>query len=115
MPKNTKDEKEMRSDAIKNARIKKRSAKLIRKYGIDNIKAPNEAVKEEIMNRDAGSFLESIKIKRELSAYLKAVSIYNDVVKPFKDAENLITQAENYTHYDELEKRYFCLVKKESD
>ena len=112
MPKNTKDEKEMRSDAIKNARIKKRSAKLIRKYGIDNIKAPNEAVKEEIMNRDAGSFLESIKIKRELSAYLKAVSIYNDIVKPFKDAENLITQAENYTHYDELEKRYFCLVKK---
>lgn len=115
MPKNNKDEKEMRSDAIKNARIKKRSAKLIRKYGIDNIKAPNEAVKEEIMNRDAGSFLESIKIKRELSAYLKAVSIYNDIVKPFKDAENLITQAENYTHYDELEKRYFCLVKKESD
>ena len=115
MPKNTKDEKEMRSDAIKNARIKKRSAKLIRKYGIDNIKAPDEAVKEEIMNRDAGSFLESIKIKRELSAYLKAVSIYNDVVKPFKDAENLITQAENYTHYDELKERYFCLVKKESD
>ena len=107
MSKNTKDEKEMRSDAIKNARIKKRSAKLIRKYGLDNIKAPDETVKEKIINREAGSFFESIKIKRELNAYLKAVSVYNDVVKPFTDAKNLIEQAENYTHYNELEERYF--------
>lgn len=107
MSKNTKDEKEIRSDAIKNARIKKRSARLIRKYGHDNIKAPDETVKEEIINREAGSFFESIKIKRELNAYLKAVSVYNDVVKPFTDAKNLIEQAENYTHYDELEERYF--------
>ncbi len=110
MPKSNHVEKEIRSDAIKNARIKKRSAKLMNKYGKENITAPNEAVKEEIMNREANSFLDSIKIKRDLSAYLKAVSIYNDVVKPYTRARDLITQAENYTHYDELEKRYSQLV-----
>ncbi len=110
MPKGNADEKEIRSDAIKNARIKKRSAKLMNKYGKENIKAPNEAVKEELMNREASNFLDSIKIKRELSAYLKAVSVYNDVVKPYISARDLIAQAENYTHYDALEERYSQLV-----
>ena len=86
-----------------------RSASLIRKYGADNIYAPDEAVKEEIMNREAINFFDSLKIKKELNAYLKAVSVYSAVVKPYTDAKNLIEQAENYTHYDELEKRYFQL------
>lgn len=110
LPKSNEVEKEIRSDAIKNAGIKKRSAKLMNKYGRENIKAPDETVKEEIMNREAKNFLDSIRIKRELSAYLKAVSVYNDVVKPYTSARDLITQAENYTHYDELEERYFRLV-----
>ncbi len=99
-------EKEIRSDAIKNMRSKKESAALIRKYGLDNIKAPDEAVRDEITNREAHSFVESIKIKRELSAWLKAESIYKRVIKPYTDAKNLIEQAENYTHYEELEAMY---------
>ncbi len=111
LPKKTKEEKEIRSDAIKNARVKKRSSALIRKYGIENIKAPDDAVKEEIVNRDAKNFFESMKIKRELNAYAKAVSIYTSVIKPYTDAKNLIEQAENYTHYEELEQRYLQMVK----
>ena len=110
LPRSSSTEKEIRSDAIKNARIKKRSAKLMNKYGKENIVPPNDAVKEEIINRQAGNFIESIKIKRELSAYLKAVSVYNDVVKPYTSARDIITQAENYTHYDKLEERYLQLV-----
>jgi len=110
LPKESKEEREIRSDAIKNARVKKRSSALIRKYGIENIKAPDEAVKEEIVNRDAKSFFESMKIKRELNAYAKAVSIYTSVIKPYTDAKNLIEQAENYTHYEELEQRYLQMV-----
>lgn len=110
LPKKSKEEREIRSDAIKNARVKKRSSALIRKYGIENIKAPDEAVKEEIVNRDAKSFFESMKIKRELNAYAKAVSIYTSVIKPYTDAKNLIEQAENYTHYEELEQRYLQMV-----
>lgn len=106
LPKKTAAEKEIRSDAIKNARIKKESAALINKYGIENIEKPDESVKEEIINREAGSFIESIKNKRELNAYLKKASVYSRVIKPYTDAKNLIEQAENYTHYEELEALY---------
>ena len=106
LPRKTASEKEIRSDAIKNMRTKKEAAALIRKYGIDNINAPDEALKEEITNREAHSFIESIKIKRELNAWLKAESVYKRVTKPYTDAQSLITQANNYTHYDELEKMY---------
>ncbi len=109
LPKSTASEKEIRSDAIKNARIKKESASLIRKYGIDNIEAPDEAVREELVNREAGSFIESIKIKREMNAYLKKASDYARIIKPYTDAKNLIEQAENYTHYEELEARYAAI------
>ncbi len=106
LPKKTETEKEIRSDAIKNARIKKESASLLKRYGADNIKAPDESVKEEIINREAQGFIESIKIKRELNAYLKTVSVYERIIKPYTDAKNLIEQAENYTHYEELERMY---------
>lgn len=106
LPKSTAAEKEIRSDAIKNARIKKESASLIRKYGIENIVRPDESVKEELQNRETNGFAENMKVRRELRAYLKAVSIYERAIKPYTNAKNLIEQAENYTHYDELEERY---------
>ena len=109
LPKSTEAEKEIRSDAIKNARTKKEAASLIKKYGIDNIVAPDESVKEELQNRETNSFAESIKVRKELRAYPKAVSIYERAVKPYTDAKNLIEQAENYTHYEEIEARYAAI------
>ncbi len=109
LPKGTQTEKEIRSDAIKNARIKKESASLIRKYGADGLKTPDEAVRDEIVNRDSRNFLDSLKIKRELNAWLKAESVYNRAVKPFTDAEILLNQAESYAHYEELEERYLLI------
>ncbi len=109
LPKSTKAEKEIRSDAIRNARMKKESASLIRKYGADSIRKPDVAVKEEIMNRASENFLDSLKIKRELKAWLKAESVYDRAVKPFTDADSLIRQAESYAHYEELEERYLLM------
>ena len=109
LPKNTAEEKEIRSDAIKNARTKKEAASLIRRYGIENLKAPDNAVKEEIINRDTSSFIESIKTKQELRAYLKSESVYLRATKPYSNAQNIIEQAKNYTHYEELEARYRAL------
>jgi hypothetical protein len=109
LPKNTAEEKEIRSDAIKNARIKKESAALIRKYGAKNITAPDNAVKEEIINRETKGFFDSIKLKQELRSYLKKESIYTRVTKPYNDAKSLITQAEAYAHYVELEQIYTSL------
>ncbi len=107
LPRKTKEEREIRSDAIKNARIKKEAAALIRKYGAENIHAPSETVKEEIINRETHSFFESLQQKRDLRAYLKSASVYSRVTKPYTDAVSLIEQARNYTHYSELEKMYF--------
>ena len=111
LPKSSDTEKEIRSDAIKNARTKKESANLIKKYGADSIKPPNETVKEELMNRETKGFAENIQVKKELKAYLKAVSIYERAVKPYTNAKNLIEQAEYYTYYEELEEKYLQLVK----
>lgn len=105
LPKATKAQKEIRSDAIRNARIKKEAVALIKKYGND-VTAPDEAVQEEIINRETHTFIESLKVKQELRAYLKSVSVYNRITKPYTDAVNLIEQANNYTHYEELEKMY---------
>ena len=106
LPHSTEEEKEIRSDAIKNARIKKEAASLIRKYGAENITAPDEAVKEEILSRETSGFFDSLKQRREIKAYLKAVSVYERAVKPYTNAKNLIEQAENYAHYDEIEEKY---------
>ncbi len=106
LPKGTEAEKEIRSDAIKNARMKRESASLIRKYGIDNLRAPDEAVKQEIIDRESTGFFDSIKIKRELNAWLNEASVYERAIKPYTNAENLIMQAESYTHYEELMERY---------
>lgn len=109
LPKGSVTEKEIRSDAFKNIRIKKRSAALIRRYGIENIHEPVEAVRDEIINREAASFSDSLRIRKELRAWLKAASVYAEVVKPYNSAKELIAQAEYYTHYEELEARYFEL------
>ena len=110
LPKGSKEEKEIRSDAIKLARIKKEAASLMRRYGKENIVLPDERVKEEIQNRETSSFGETMKQRRELKAFAKAQSIYNRVTKPYREAEYLLEQAENYSHYDELYERYALLM-----
>ena len=106
LPKGTKAEKEIRSDAIKNIRVKKEASSLIRKYGIDNLHAPDEALKQEIMDKEPANFIDSLKIKRELRVWLKEASVYERAIKPYTHAESLIKQAESYAHYEELQERY---------
>ncbi len=110
LPTSTKEEKAIRSDAINLARIKKESASLMRRYGKDNIKAPDEKVKAEIQERETSSFAETMKQRRELSAFAKAQSIYNRATKPYREAAALLEEAENYSHYEELVERYAALI-----
>ena len=109
LPRKTISEKEIRADAIKLAKVKKESASLIRKYGIENITKPDEAVKQELIDRETSSFAESMKTKQMLRQHLKKESIYSRVIKPYSDAESLLAQAEYYEHYEELESRYHAL------
>lgn len=113
LPKSTKEEKEIRQDAIKLVRSKNVASKLIKKYGEQNIVLPDESVAEEIENRVTSSLKEIIKVRRDMKAYTKAVSVYNRAVAPYCDAQVLITQAQNYTHLDEIENLYASTLQKE--
>lgn len=105
LPKSNSEEKEIRSDAIKLAKLKRQSCKLIAKYNITPQFLPAESVKEEIQSRETSSFAEAMKVRKELREYAKAVSIYERAVKPYTEAELLLTQAKHYTHLEELEAR----------
>ncbi|MBE6748208.1 MAG: hypothetical protein E7557_03150 [Ruminococcaceae bacterium] len=106
LPKSTKLEKEIRSDEIKRARVKKEALSLIKRNGLENITEPDVSEKEAILSRETKSFIDSLKQQKELKAYLKKESIYLRATKPYREADNLIKQSENYTHYEELVERY---------
>lgn len=106
LPKSNAEEKEIRADALKLAREMKRSAKLLEKHGKENLTVPNDEVKKEIQSREINTEKERRQAKRELKAYTKGVSVYRRITKPYNDAKNLIIQAENYAHLDEIEKLY---------
>ena len=110
LPKKTEEEKEFRTDALNNLRAKKRAAALIKKYGKENIILPPESEKEEILARESSSFFDSLKIRKDLKAYMKKVSVYKEATKPYTEAKNLLLQAEYYTHFEEIEERYNELV-----
>ena len=110
LPKTNKVEKEIREDEIKRARVKKESLTLVRKYGKENILEPILQEKEEILNRETKNFTESMKQRKDLKGYLKRESIYMRATKPYREADNLIKQSENYTHYEELVGKYNNLV-----
>lgn len=109
LPKKTKTEKEIRTDVIKNLKVKKQAAKLIRKYGTDSINLPDISVKEAIQSRETRGFADSMRLRKDLQAYAKAVSVYERAVKPYTDAENLLEQAENYKYYNEIKEKYRSL------
>ena len=111
LPKSTKQEKEIRDDAIKLAKLKRSASRLITKYGRENIILPDESVKEEIQSRDASTFAEAMKVRKELRDYAKAVSIYERATKPYAEAKLLLTQATHYMQLDELEAKAASLMK----
>lgn len=112
LPKSTKAEKLIRADAFALIREKKRSAKLLRKHGKDNLTIPDDKIPEEIKNRQYNSEKERRQAKAELKAYTKGVSVYRRITKPYNDARNLVIQAENYTHLAEIETLYKSVIAK---
>ncbi|MDD6728580.1 MAG: MFS transporter [Eubacteriales bacterium] len=110
MPKKTKEEKEIRSDAIALVRSKRTAVKLINKYGIENISYPTDEEKEEIENRETKTMREQMKAKNDLKALTKKRSVYDRATAPYDHAKRLIAQAENYSHLDDVEAMYSKLV-----
>ena len=106
MSKATKEDRLIRADAIKTASEKKRSYKLLKKYGSENLIFPDSSIPEEIKSRTFSNEKERRAAKRELKAYTKGVSVYRRITKPYYDAKNLIIQEENYKKLDEIEALY---------
>lgn len=110
LPKETKQEREIRSDEIRLARMKKKSSRLIKKYGESLVK-PDDEVENEIKEREIGTVKENIQAKRDLKKYVKAKSLYYRAIAPYTNAKNLLVQAENYTHLSEIEKLHESICK----
>lgn len=113
LPKKTKEEKEIRSDAFALIRKKKESLKIIKKYSKENLTEPDDKVKEEIQNRETATLKESMQARKDMKAYSKALSLYSRAVAPYENARKLLEQYENYTHLDELEAKYTEIFQKE--
>ena len=114
LPHKTKEEKQIRSNAFNVVRTKKAAAKLIRKYGMENILPPDERVREEIQNRELPTLFATMRAKRDLKAFLKAESVYNRAIAPYDNARNILIQSENYTHLAEIEALYTQILEKQS-
>lgn len=65
-------------------------------------KAAVQEIKQEIKQIKADIKAHNKKINEEQNKHMS----YNRSAKPFLDAEKLLRQAENYTHFDELRERY---------
>lgn len=67
--------------------------------------------KDKAAAEEAMAVIKSLKAKaKEIDKAIKKAtddsSVYNRAAKPYLDAKKLITMAENYTHYDEIDAMY---------
>lgn len=104
MSKNSKEAKELRLDAIKDYRLQLSANKLINKYGIENISAPDEKIREELETRETSSLSEHFKVSAELRKFTKMASVYSRVTEPHTKAVNLLKQKEDFEKLAEIEK-----------
>ncbi len=132
MPKSTKAEKEIRNTYIDKARAVLDAEKAVRKHypnGIeefdfsvfDKLFKLDDEVNEQIKlayekynkNKNKGNkeAIELLKVKRKkISREIKKANdqsnIFSIAAKPYLDAKRLLTQKENYSHYDEIKEEY---------
>lgn len=83
--------------------LEKRQAELI-----DEIKREKENKQNTLSARKELSEIKrkTAAAKRSLKQARDEFSLYNRAAKPFLDAKKLLTQQENYLHYEEIKSRY---------
>lgn len=83
--------------------LEKRQAELI-----DEIKQEKENKQNTLSARKELSEIKrkTAAAKRSLKQARDEFSLYNHAAKPFLDAKKLLTQQENYFHYEEIKSRY---------
>ncbi|MGN0521499.1 MAG: MFS transporter [Eubacterium sp.] len=126
MPKETHEERVLRSDAITFARLLLGCKKNILKYYPNkNCHEPDEALLKEAENMPEETLSQRIAKKKAIKAYVNEKSKYVRSVKILLDAKRVLTEKENFAHLDEIREKYneskartdaaFALKKEEAD
>lgn len=107
MPKETHEDKVHRRDVIDVLYIWKRANKVARKaFPNGAIVKPDEDKMNEALAMPEETTSQKRAKKKLIKKYTKELTAYHRAAKPYLDAERLILQAENYTHYDEIYAKY---------
>ena len=106
LPHSTKEEKEIRADAMALARTKAAAQKVIRKYGAENIVKPDEKEYDKIQEQPSHTLAQALKVRRALKDYADAQAVYIAATLPYENARTLIEEAQNFARFDEIERIY---------
>ncbi|MBR3767743.1 MAG: MFS transporter [Clostridia bacterium] len=74
---------------------------------LDEAKKSKDAVRKAELNQEIASLKsEKQELQKSLKEEMNRHAYFNRAAKPFVDAEKLIKQAENYTHFDDIAEKY---------
>ncbi|MCD7723590.1 MAG: MFS transporter [Clostridiales bacterium] len=111
----SKAEKEMRADLFKQSRIANEAQKLRCKYYASGIKEPDSDAVAKAQAMPNGTPAQALKRKLAVRRALKEKSVYKRTIKPFTDAQKLLTQKQAYQSMGEIEKLYIAAKKREKE
>lgn len=109
LPTTTHAEKEIRSDALQNARAMKGCQKNIKKYfpeGKQTIFCPSDKDFDDAEELPESTFAERVAKKRKAKELVNAKSRYNRSLRVLLDAERLLKAEKNYQNLDEIREKY---------
>lgn len=107
MPHADKEEKIHRRDVMDVLYAWKRANKVaVKAYPNGVIVKPDEDKMNEALKMPEETTAQSRAKKKLIKKYTKELTNYHRAAKPYLDAERLILQKENYTHYDEIFAKY---------
>lgn len=107
MPKNTHEEREIRSDAINFARLMLDCQKSIRRYYKDgDIKEPDQAVLDRAEQMPEETPAQRTAKKKAIKKFVNEKSRYVRSAKIILDAKRTVKEKENFSHLDEIREKY---------
>ena len=109
MPKQTKEQRIARREAIADAKQRKRSALLISKYFPEGIEVPDESCVAEALALPETTAAEKRTRKQAVRAAERKMKLFEAAAKPYTDAVRLLAQRDAYAAWSEIEAKYAAL------
>lgn len=106
MPAADKNDKRIKKEAVELAKSLERSAKLISVYYPNGITVPDKKLLGALQSASYDSLSEKRAGKKKIRELTKEIDRYNTALKPFIEAELLISREKAYNDYGLLKERY---------